>query len=131
MPCGVKQRTGKQSERGICIRCEKNLQRIMRRNKKGLYIYDLICNSCHSRRIGRNVGGSVKMLNHRKWKNDHCEKCGFIPVHPCQLDLDHIDGNRNNNHPSNHQTLCANCHRLKTYEHKNFNKIDRSRSKVA
>lgn len=45
---------------------------------------------------------------------DSCESCGFIPVDICQLDVDHIDGNHDNNKISNLQTLCANCHRLKT-----------------
>ena len=49
---------------------------------------------------------------HRK---DKCEHCGFKPAHISQLDVDHIDGNRNNSDPSNLQTLCANCHRLKTH----------------
>lgn len=48
-------------------------------------------------------------------KKDVCEICGFIPVHRVQLDVDHIDGNKKNNEPANLQTLCANCHRLKTY----------------
>ncbi|ALA07792.1 putative HNH homing endonuclease [Bacillus phage BC01] len=43
-----------------------------------------------------------------------CEYCGFKAEDPCQLDIDHIDGNHKNNDPSNHQVLCANCHRLKT-----------------
>lgn len=43
-----------------------------------------------------------------------CANCEFIAVDRCQLDVDHIDGNHNNNDPSNLQTLCANCHRLKT-----------------
>ena len=38
----------------------------------------------------------------------------------CQLDIDHIDGNRENNDIINLQTLCANCHRLKTYESKDW-----------
>ena len=41
--------------------------------------------------------------------------CNFVPVNPCQLDVDHIDGDNKNNNPDNLQTLCANCHRLKTY----------------
>lgn len=49
-----------------------------------------------------------------KHKKLCCESCGFIPEHPCQLDVDHIDGNHHNNDPNNLQTLCANCHRLKT-----------------
>jgi len=48
-------------------------------------------------------------------KKNTCEKCGFIPVHISQLDVDHIDGDRWNNDPINLQTLCANCHRLKTH----------------
>lgn len=47
-------------------------------------------------------------------KKDHCERCGFIAEDPCQLDVDHKDGDNANNDPSNYQTLCANCHRLKT-----------------
>jgi 5-methylcytosine-specific restriction endonuclease McrA len=31
-----------------------------------------------------------------------------------QLDVDHIDGDHTNNELNNLQTLCANCHRLKT-----------------
>jgi hypothetical protein len=46
--------------------------------------------------------------------------CGFIPKFMCQLDVDHIDGNRENNDVINLQTLCANCHRLKTYESKDW-----------
>jgi len=42
-------------------------------------------------------------------------KCDFKPVHISQLDVDHIDGDRFNNDPVNLQTLCANCHRLKTH----------------
>lgn len=48
------------------------------------------------------------------YRKDKCERCGFVPEHIGQLDLDHIDGNSKNNDPMNFQTLCANCHRLKT-----------------
>jgi hypothetical protein len=57
-----------------------------------------------------------------KYKKDRCQNCGFIPVHSCQLDVDHIDGNNKNNEVSNLQTLCANCHRLKTYVNKDWEK---------
>jgi len=52
---------------------------------------------------------------YRKHKKDRCESCGFIPVSSVQLDVDHIDGNNKNNNLDNLQTLCANCHRLKTF----------------
>ena len=55
-------------------------------------------------------------------KKEVCALCGFIPKHPCQLDVDHKDGNHKNNKPENLQTLCANCHRLKTFYNEDFNK---------
>jgi hypothetical protein len=62
-------------------------------------------------------------LKHRK---DSCERCGFTPEHSSQLDVDHIDGNKQNNVLENLQTLCANCHRLKTHINKeSFNLIYR------
>ncbi len=48
--------------------------------------------------------------------------CGFVPVHACQLDVDHIDGNRHNHELSNLQTLCANCHRIKTHISNDYKK---------
>lgn len=47
-------------------------------------------------------------------RKDNCEICNFVPIHIGQLDLDHIDGNKLNYAEDNLQTLCANCHRLKT-----------------
>jgi hypothetical protein len=60
-----------------------------------------------------------KRFRYTPWrvaKGPICELCGFVPVHPCQLDVDHIDGDKSNNDPANYQTLCANCHRLKTWQ---------------
>jgi len=57
---------------------------------------------------------------YRRFKKDKCDNCGFVAIHKCQLDVDHIDGNHFNDDPSNLQTLCANCHRLKTYVNKEF-----------
>lgn len=64
-------------------------------------IYRKRCASCRKRPYVYNKG-------------DRCCKCGFVAEHSCQLDVDHIDGNHANNDISNLQTLCANCHRLKT-----------------
>ena len=52
---------------------------------------------------------------YRAFKKDYCEQCGFKAIHTVQLDVDHIDGNHMNNQEDNLQTLCANCHRLKTH----------------
>jgi len=62
---------------------------------------------------------NVPILNRRE-----CNECGFIAIHPCQLDVDHIDGNRTNNDLQNLQILCSNCHRLKTYLNKDWEQFD-------
>lgn len=51
-------------------------------------------------------------------KGDACENpsCTATIVHPCQLDVHHVDGDHNNNDPANLATLCSNCHRLVTWE---------------
>lgn len=81
------------------------------------------CKSCKSRNESKRyfspeLNSSNKPRHHGKiyklYKKDKCERCTFIPQDLCQLDVDHIDGNKSNNEPSNLQTLCANCHRLKT-----------------
>lgn len=53
-----------------------------------------------------------------RYKKNSCENCGFIPIHSCQLDVDHINGNHEDDAESNLRTLCANCHRLKSYINK-------------
>lgn len=61
----------------------------------------------HIRAIRKKYGGYDK--------KKYCEYCKWVALNRCQLDVDHIDGNHYNNEHSNLQTLCANCHRLKTY----------------
>lgn len=76
--------------------------------------YSLYCSCCSARGINK--------YPHRQHKKSQCEQCRFIPIHPCQLDVDHIDGNKNNNNINNYITLCANCHRLKTFLNKDWDK---------
>ena len=40
---------------------------------------------------------------------DTCERCGFVPVDTCQLDVVYIDGCDDVNDPSSYLALCANC----------------------
>ena len=49
-----------------------------------------------------------------------CARCGFVPEHPAQMDVDHADGNRYNQKTENLVLLCPNCHRLKTLINKDF-----------
>jgi RecJ-like exonuclease len=48
----------------------------------------------------------------RKQRKDYCEKCGGTE----NLHIDHKDGNRSNNELSNLQTLCKDCHHIKSLE---------------
>ena len=60
---------------------------------------------------------------YKEHKRTTCELCAFTG-HPCQLDVHHLDGNHRNNDPTNLQTLCANCHRLVTWNEKHFSVED-------
>lgn len=60
-----------------------------------------------------------KKAPYRIHKGSICNMCGFVPEDSCQLDVDHIDGDHHNNALENLQTLCANCHRLKTKHDRN------------
>ena len=82
------------------------------------------CNACKARSMrNKRSNGFVDVSGnkvYRKFKKETCERCGFVPEHRCQLDVDHVDGNHFNNDLNNLQTLCANCHRVKTYINRNI-----------
>jgi hypothetical protein len=90
------------TERPKCLTCDAPAQKGKKR-KDGTHGYNPYCSHCYH--------GSRP---HRLHKKNQCEKCGFVAVHRCQLDVDHIDGDHSNNDASNLQTLCRNCHSLKT-----------------
>lgn len=100
--------------RGLCVKCGTNPQKPRGNGFRSL------CVSCE--KILWPTPELYKPTNklvtkhYRTYKEDTCSRCGFVPEHSCQLDVDHIDGDHSNNDPSNLQTLCANCHRLKTRE---------------
>ena len=48
----------------------------------------------------------------------HGFKCTATIFSPEQLDINHIDGNRTNNDPSNLEVLCKNCHAKVTIQEK-------------
>ena len=90
-----------------CSECETLVKLRKSQRKNGYIAYR--CRNSHI---------ATMQLADRPWKahkKDHCEECGFVAVWRGQLHVDHIDGNRQNNDPSNYQTLCANCHALKTH----------------
>lgn len=101
-----KYRSNKKYCSRTCKQLAKDKRDIENKNKKGL------------KRMLYFESFLNKKRPYAKQKKNICEKCGFIPMHKCQLDVDHIDGNHNNNAKENLQTLCANCHRLKTFLNK-------------
>jgi 5-methylcytosine-specific restriction endonuclease McrA len=91
---------------GVGVRVKKSYQK--RENQKQHY-------RCYRKYLVTKISIERPWDFHRK---DYCERCGFLPEHDCQLTVDHIDGNKNNNEVSNYRTLCANCHNLKSFQNK-------------
>ena len=98
-----------------------NMQHHVSTNKKGVKYYRNICGPCHYSRLGIQ-GWEYK--NHRK---DYCENArgkyrGWLGV-PCDitafpkrfLQIDHLDGDHDNNELDNLMTLCPTCHAVKTW----------------
>ena len=74
----------------------------------------MFCNQ-HCRDMNRVPRGRRE---ERRSVDDKCVRCGFVPEIMAQLHLDHIVAKMNGgkDEASNLQTLCANCHALKTHE---------------
>jgi 5-methylcytosine-specific restriction endonuclease McrA len=84
--------------------------------KHGVPIYRKRCYTHHNQKTGNRSG------SYTQHKKDYCEntdarlgiQCTAPIVTRDQLEVDHIDGDHGNDNPNNLQTLCANCHRIKT-----------------
>ena len=101
------------SKIGLCQICGTvSVRKRYKKRKDGSDMYR--CQNEYSRR--RNLSKRPYRIHLKK----SCEMCGFMPQHEIQMDIDHIDGNSKNNDLSNLQTLCANCHRLKTFINRDF-----------
>lgn len=97
-----------ESRTAICAVCGPT--RIKLRNSKALSLGSKYkCKAVYIKAYNKSI------YPYTVHKKDHCQHCDFKPTHSSQLDVDHIDGDRWNNDPVNLQTLCANCHRLKTH----------------
>lgn len=109
-----------------------------------------ICHSCHVKRLLTLVKkDKSKKKHYTEYRKDCCEnqdgrlgfKCTYVNPSPEQLSkldlapdfkgylqVDHIDGDSSNNNPENLQTLCANCHTIKTNWCKDY--ATRGRTKI-
>ena len=63
----------------------------------------------------RNISQHIKRYLREKY-GEVCSKCGWSERHPVTttvpLEIDHVDGNAENNVESNLRLLCPNCHSL-------------------
>lgn len=97
---------------------------------KGVAMYRKYCQFHYEQRKANNAGfATILEYNHNlhpylSLRKDYCENkdgsrglgfsCTSTIVWSGQLDVDHIDENPSNNDPTNLQTLCKNCHAVKT-----------------
>jgi hypothetical protein len=72
----------------------------------------------------KNISGSLKSYLREKYHNK-CARCGWQEINPITglvpVEVEHIDGNLENNAEENLILLCPNCHSL-TQFYKNLNK---------
>jgi 5-methylcytosine-specific restriction endonuclease McrA len=115
--------------RTLCVKCNIRLQRKATGRKNKQVTYRAICRRCENELYPpKNIPDfflikqNGKRQLYRQHKKRYCEECDFQSIHSCQLDVDHIDGNHKNDEPSNLRTLCANCHRLKTFNANEYTK---------
>ena len=134
-----------------------NNTKFIKRQKQGIQYKCLNCNNltynneyCSSKckveyirnnKIQQWLNGDFSNINTRRIKdyllkihNNSCILCGWNKINPhtnkLPLELHHIDGNSENNHPSNIQLLCPNCHSLtSTFKgaNKNSKRVNRKK----
>mgnify|MGYP001584724383 FL=1 len=71
-----------------------------------------------------NISKHLKRFLGEKFRNK-CSECGWGKINPITgfipLEIDHIDGNANNNLEVNLRLICPNCHSLTPF-YKNLNR---------
>lgn len=105
----------------VTKQCPRCLNEFILNRKDKIFCSRLCKQKISEKRTGRHKRNHIRYTKpYLAHKKGYCEKCGFIPQHSCQLDVDHKDGDHSNNHIDNLQTLCANCHRLKTHQNRDW-----------
>jgi len=105
-------------ERPKCRSCRTRLAMRKGVTANGTPRYSGKCWSCaHPHKVGVSLS-KRKELRDRFFRP--CEHCGKEPKSISDFEIDHIDGDRNNNEISNLQSLCSDCHIAKTKECKDY-----------
>lgn len=100
-----------------------------KRIRNGVVTYSKTCESCgmsetrynkksEYRKRTTQLGSKQRKYSGAVKSKKVCERCGFIPELPIQLEIHHRDGVHSNNTPDNLQVLCRNCHGYITYTEK-------------
>ena len=84
---------------------------VQKTNNNGTPKYRSLCSKHHRNRT-----------NLKNYKKDYCENqdghlgfpCTATIIDPCQIQVDHVDGDRYNGAPDNLKSYCGNCHAVKT-----------------
>jgi hypothetical protein len=100
-------------KRPLCIKCNNNPRAYAYKLKQKIY-WRRLCDSCIRKNKDLKTGGIPRWKQSGYNKKKKCELCGFKAVVKEQLDVYHVDGNRNNINVYNLKTICANCQRLKS-----------------
>ncbi len=102
-----------------CLHCAK--QQPKKKNSTASYC-DTTCQMAHRWTLvkARMLSGDLEGIGRsylRKFieetRGNYCEECGQEPFwngKPLTLEMDHISGDRSDNHPNNLRLLCPHCH---------------------
>lgn len=121
---------------GKCISCGKNTknQKFCNNSCQQRYYFDQDVKKWLNGEIdGSSKGGHAGFVRRYLFEkyNNKCSRCGWGETNPftkrIPLEVEHIDGNAYNNHPTNVTLLCPNCQGL-TSTYKGANKGNGRRS---
>jgi hypothetical protein len=100
-------------KRPLCKNCREKPRAYAYRKDKKIY-WRSECDTCIRKRKKLKTGYAPKWFQAGYRKKARCEMCGFRSSTPVQMDVYHVDGNRDNVSAYNLKTICANCQRLKS-----------------
>ncbi len=100
-------------KRPLCKTCQERPRAYAYRRNNKIY-WRSQCDSCIRKKKKLRTGYAPKWYKQGYRKKSRCELCGFRSKSTVQMDVYHVDGNRNNVSLYNLKTICANCQRLKS-----------------
>jgi len=122
------------------LTCE-NCRILFQKKYQGKVSNRWCCGSCRDEAIAKekiangNYTRSTAFSYFRRFTEYKCVECDNNGIHkgkPLSLQIDHVDGNNNNNVVENLRYLCPNCHsQTDTWGTKNISEDGRKRLKAA